>query len=227
VLKEFKNNKSPDSDGINLELFRYADDTLKSRFTEILNRIWYGETPQECWQKVLFIPINKKVNHKDCENYRGISLIDAGYNIFAKVIKKLKSRGQNIIVEEQNEFRKGRLCADGYFSLNLLIEKHKEFYKETHLGFIDYKIAFYGVDKSKLSEIVADDGTPNQIVTAVWNVYRNNVIAIKLKSKESYWKQIKCQVRQECPLSPLLFNIYINFIIRHWRRTTLLHATEK
>jgi hypothetical protein len=227
VLKEFKNNKSPGSDGINLELFRYAYNTLKSRFTELLCRIWYGETPPECWQKALFIPIYKTVNHKDCENYRGISLKMPATRYLQKLLKKLKNRCQDIIVEEQNEFRKGRLCADGYFSLNLLREKHKEFYKETHLAFIDYTIAFDGVDRSKLLEIVADDGTLNQIVTAIWNVYRNNVIAIKLKSKESYWKQIKCRVRQEYPLSPLLFSIYINAIIRHWRRTTLLHATEK
>jgi hypothetical protein len=39
VLKDFKNNKSPDSDGISLELFKYVDCNLKSRLTEHLNRI--------------------------------------------------------------------------------------------------------------------------------------------------------------------------------------------
>jgi hypothetical protein len=184
VLKEFK-NKSPGSDGINLELFKYADGTLKSRYTELLNRTWHGETPPECWLKALVILIYKKRNHKDCESYRGISLTNAGYKIFAKVIKlKLENLYRDVISEEQSGFRKGRLCVDGYFSLKLLIEKHKEFTKETHLAFMDYKKALDHVDRSKLLEMLADDGTPNQIITVICNLYRNSVIAIKLKSKE-------------------------------------------
>jgi hypothetical protein len=66
------------------------------------------------------MPIYNKGNLKDCENYNGISLTNAGYKIFAKVIKnKLENHYQDIIGEEQNGFRKGRSCADGYFSLNV------------------------------------------------------------------------------------------------------------
>jgi hypothetical protein len=50
--------------------------------------MWHGETPPECWPKALvIIPIYKKGNHKDCEDYRGISLTNTGYRIFLKVIK--------------------------------------------------------------------------------------------------------------------------------------------
>jgi hypothetical protein len=48
VLKELKTNNSLGSEEINTELFKYADETLKSRFTELLKRIWHGETPSEC-----------------------------------------------------------------------------------------------------------------------------------------------------------------------------------
>jgi hypothetical protein len=88
VLKEFKNNKSPGSDRLNVHLFKYADESVKSRFKELLNRIWRGETPPEVWQRALFVTIYKKVTHKDCENYRGISVTNAGYKILTKVIKK-------------------------------------------------------------------------------------------------------------------------------------------
>jgi hypothetical protein len=47
VLKELKTNNSLGSEEINTELFKYADETLKSGFTELL-KIWHGETPPEC-----------------------------------------------------------------------------------------------------------------------------------------------------------------------------------
>jgi hypothetical protein len=53
------------------------------------------------------------------------------------------------------------------------------------LAFVDCKKASDRVDRSKLLEMLTDDGTPNQISTAIYNLYRNNVIAIQLKSKES------------------------------------------
>jgi hypothetical protein len=71
------------------------------------------------------------------------------FKIFSKVIKKLEIHYQDIIGEEQNGFRKRRQCVDGYFSLKLLIEKHKELNKETHLTFIDYKKAFDSVNRYK------------------------------------------------------------------------------
>jgi hypothetical protein len=69
------------------------------------------------------MPIYNKGDYKDCENYRGISLTNAGCKSYKK--NKLENHYQDIIGEEQNEFRKGRTCADGYFYLKLLIGKHR------------------------------------------------------------------------------------------------------
>ncbi|KAJ4448741.1 hypothetical protein ANN_00132 [Periplaneta americana] len=46
-------------------------------------------------------------------------------------------------------FRKGRSCAGGYFTMKLLLEKHKEFNIETHMAFVDFKKAFDKVDRSR------------------------------------------------------------------------------
>jgi sorting nexin-29 len=90
--------------------------------------------------KSVAIPIFKKGNRKNCDNYRGISLLNSGYKIYANIIKnKLNKYYDNIIGEEQNGFQKGRSCCDGYFTKKILIEKHREFNMETHIAFVDFK----------------------------------------------------------------------------------------
>jgi hypothetical protein len=57
--------------------------------------------------------------------YRGISLLNTGYKIYASIIKNKLTKFYENLIGEQNGFRKGRSCSDGYFSLKLIIEKHK------------------------------------------------------------------------------------------------------
>jgi hypothetical protein len=55
--------------------------------------------------KSVVIPIFKKGNRKNCDNYRGISLLNSGYKIYANNIKnKLNKYYDNITGEEQNGF---------------------------------------------------------------------------------------------------------------------------
>lgn len=157
---------------------------------------------------------------------RGISLLNAGYKIYSKIIKnELNDFYEEKLGEEQNGFRRGRSCADGYFTLKLLIEKHKEYNIETHLAFIDYIKAVDNVNRNKLFDILKSDDTPNTLLRAIDNIYSNNQIAIRINMKLSEWKNINQGVRQGFPLSPLFFNKYINAIIRRWR--LIVHGSIK
>jgi hypothetical protein len=124
-LKKLKNNKAPGEDGLNLDLFKYAG-KLFDRFLKSLNTVWYEGTIPENWQKAIVIPIHKKGDVKNQENYRGNSLLNSGYKIYASIITSKLTEHYNKIGEEQNRFRKGRSCSDGYFPLKMIIQKHWE-----------------------------------------------------------------------------------------------------
>jgi hypothetical protein len=55
--------------------------------------------------------------------------------------------------------------------------------------------------------------------TAICEMYKHNLIAVRLQAETSEWKIINCGVRQGCSLSPLLFIIYMNKIIQKWKVT--------
>jgi hypothetical protein len=75
-----------------------------------------------------------------------------------------------------------------------------EFNTEIHLAFTDYKKAFDKVNRHKLIEILTEDNIPNQLITAIYEIYKHYPIAVRLQAETSEWKTINCGVRQGCSL---------------------------
>jgi sorting nexin-29 len=153
--------------------------------------VWQGVTPPESWQKSLVIPLHKKEDLMKCKNYRGISLLNSGHKIYANIIKnKLYDYYKDKLGEEQNGFKEvDDHAVTVFFSLKILIEKHREFNVETHLAFIDLEKAFDKVNRNKLLDILIADDIPDQIISAIYNKY-NNKISVKLRPDSSEWRPI-------------------------------------
>jgi len=119
-----------------------------------LNVCWiYGDIPEE-WSTAIVIPIHKKGDRNNLDNYRGISLLNTGYKIYSKIIAKgLTVIAEVLLLEQQNGFRKGRSCMDCIFSASQIIEKLIEFNIPIYIAFIDFKKAFDSVDRDKLRTI--------------------------------------------------------------------------
>jgi hypothetical protein len=71
-------------------------------FSRFLN-IWNGEEPPESWLKAIIIPVYRKRYTKDCENERGINLLNSGCKIHTNTTKnKLFIYYKHKLCEEQN-----------------------------------------------------------------------------------------------------------------------------
>ena len=140
TIKALKARTSPGSDGINNELYKHAPESILRTFLNFLNVCWiYGDIPEE-WRTAIVIPIHKKGDRNNPDNYRGISLLNTGYKIYSKIIaKRLTAIAEVLLLEEQNGFRKGRSCMDCIFSASQIIEKHRELNIPTYIAFIDFK----------------------------------------------------------------------------------------
>ena len=122
------------------------------------------------------------------------------------------------MTETQNGFRKGQSCADPTFCLKLLIEKRREFNLETHSLFIDYEKAFDNIKRQILFNILKSRHIPDTLLKAIVDIYTQNKILIKFNNKLSKPVEINKGVRQGCPLSPTLFDIYLDEIITKWQK---------
>jgi len=117
TIKSLKARKSPGSDGINNELYKHAPKRFLHKFFNFLHVCWiYRDIPEE-WRTAIVIPMNKKGDRNNPDNYRGFSLLNTGYKIYSKIIaKRLTAITEVLLLEEQNGFRKGRSCMDCIFS---------------------------------------------------------------------------------------------------------------
>ena len=114
----------------------------------------------------------KKGNAKECSNYCTIALISHASKI---VLKILQARLQQCVSRElpggQAGFRKGRGTRDQIANIHWIIQKAREFQKNSYFCFIDYAKAFDCVDHNKLWKILKEVGIPDQLNRLLRNLY--------------------------------------------------------
>ena len=114
----------------------------------------------------------------------------------------------------QAGFRKGRGTRDQISNICWIIEKAREFQKNIYFCFIDYAKAFDCGDHSKL-KILKEMGIPNHLTCLLRNLYAGQEETVRTRQGTTDWFQIGQGVRQNCILSPCLFNFYAVCIMRN------------
>ena len=114
----------------------------------------------------------------------------------------------------QAGFRKGRGTIDQIANMFWIIEKAREFKKNIYFCF-DYPKAFACVDHNKLWKILKEMGIPDHLTCRLRNLYAGQEATVRTGYRTIDWLQIGTGVRQGCILSPCLFNLYAEYIMRN------------
>ena len=135
------------------------------------------------------------------------------------MLKILQARLQQYVNRElpdvQAGFRKGRGIRDQIANIHWIIEKVREFQKNIYFCFIYYSKAFDCVDHNKLWKILKEMQIPVHLICLLRNLYAGQEATVKTRHGTTDWFQIKKGVCQGCILSPCLFNLYAEYIIRN------------
>ena len=75
ALRSITTNKASGGDGIPAELFQILKDDAVKVLQSICQQIWKTQQWPQDWKGLVFIPIPKKGNAKECSNYCTIALI--------------------------------------------------------------------------------------------------------------------------------------------------------
>ena len=100
-------------------------------------------------------------------------------------------------------------------SICWIIEKAREFQKNIYFCLIDYAKAFDCVDHNKLWKILQKMGIPDHLTCLLRNLYAVQEATVKTEHGTTDRFQIGKGVHQGCILSPCLFNLYAEYMMRN------------
>ena len=125
AIGKLKCHKSPGIDEIPAELIKAGGGTICGEIHKLITSIWKKEKLPEEWKESIIVPIHKKGDKTDCNNYRGISLLPTAYKILSNILlSRLTPYTKEIIGDHQCGFRRNRSTIDHIFCILQILEKN-------------------------------------------------------------------------------------------------------
>ena len=215
AIKRMKSGKATGPDNIPVEIIVALEELGLNMVTNLLNRIYdSGNIPDDLLKSV-FIALPKSPGATECELHRTISLMSHFTKILLRVLmSRMRKNLKPEISRTQFGFVPDKGTRNAIFTLSMLMERCIEVQKDLFICFIDYSKAFDKVRHDELFKILEGLDIDGKDLRIIRNLYWNQNAAVRIEGEFSEYKQIKRGVRQGCVLSPDLFNIYSETIIR-------------
>lgn len=218
-IKRLKNGKASGEDGIVAELLKNLGPRSLQEISLIIQEIWQCEKLPDDWKCALIHPLHKKGDKSDVNNYRGISLLPVPYKIFsACLLQRTQEQLEPLIGEYQAGFRPHRSGTEQIFNLKSTLKLRATRNLPTICTFVDFKKAYDSIDRQSLFNILEEYNLDPKTRRLIQQTLTDTTSKAKFIGEISKPFLIKTGVRQGDGLSPLLFNIVLDKVIKEWQK---------
>jgi hypothetical protein len=215
AIESLGSGKAPGPDGLACELLKAELDMVSDHLHSIIGSFWESRSFPKGWKEAMLIKLPKKGDLSLCGNWRGIALQNSISKVIARIIHNRISPIQDVCLRrEQAGFRRGRSCVDHVNTLRVIIEQYSEFQSPLNLLFVDFKSAFDKVDRSMMWQILLLYGVPAPIIELIKHLYTDANFRVLHSGMIGPEFGVDSGVKQGCILSPLLFNIVLDYVMR-------------
>ena len=147
--------------------------------------------------------------------HRTISLISHASKIWLKILtNRIEAKARNFIGRNQFGFRKGCGTRDAIGVMRMICERSLEFGNNVYICFVDFDKAFDRVNWEKMMKVLQSIGVDWRDRRMVSDLYMIQEAVVRIAGRESDSGIIGRGVRQGCQLSPLLFSIYAEMMMK-------------
>ncbi|KAK3520909.1 hypothetical protein QTP86_002418, partial [Hemibagrus guttatus] len=215
VVQQLLGGKAPGVDEIRPEYLKSLDVVGLSCLTCLCNIAWRSGTVPLDWATGVVVPLFKKGDRRVCSNYRGITLLSLPGKVYSRVLeRRVRPLVEPRIQEEQCGFRPSRGTLDQLYTLHRVLEGPWEFAQPVHMCFVDLEKAFDRVPHGILWEVLWEYGVRGPLLRAVRSLYNRSRSLVRIASCKSDLFPVHVGLRQGCPLSPVLFIVFMDRISR-------------
>ena len=215
VVKKLLGGRAPGVDEIRPEFLKALDVVGLSWLTRLCNIAWTSGAVPLDWQTGVVVPLFKKGDRRVCSNYRGITLLSLPGKVYSGVLeRRIRRIVEPRIQEEQCGFRPGRGTVDQLYTLSRVLEGAWEFAQPVHMCFVDLEKAFDRVPRGTLWGVLREYGVTDHLIQAVRSLYDRCQSLVRISGNKSNSFPVRVGLRQGCPLSPILFIIFMDRISR-------------
>jgi len=210
-----RNGAAPGEDGIAAPMLKLSA-TLLKWLHRVIAAVWESGRAPVDWKRALLVALYKgKGDKKLSDNYRGISLLSIPGKVYALVIlSRVSDHIDSQLLDSQSAFRKGRGLTDSLFTIRMLISKCVEFGQPLHMAFVDLRKAYDCVPRATLWRILRAYGVHPKLIELLEDLHTGTQAAVRMGSSLSEWFEVRSGVRQGCVIAPLLFNIYMDYVVK-------------
>ena len=210
AVKKLQCRKAAGSNGISPEMVKTAckDEVFRGYLLDLIQSTWRERRVPQQWSDAIFVPVPKKGDLSQCDNWRGISLLDVVGKVAARVVHgRLQDLAESVLPESQCGFRKGRGCTDMIYAVRQLVEKSWEHQAKVWLVFIDLKKAYDSVPREALWMALEKLGVPEQLTDLIRSFHQGMKAKIRLEDEVLEEIEVNSGLRQGCCIAPALFNL--------------------
>lgn len=213
IIKKMRNRTAPGEDQIVIELFKALPPKMIEEITKHLQQAFLYNITPDSWNRTVQVPIPKSTNPKLVNDYRRISICNNIYRIYANF---LLDRLDSLIEQPGNyqaAFLQNRSTDDHIFTLRRLLDEEWREDKRLYVMAIDLEKAFDTVDLTALRDILLSR-TNIALTNRIVKVCMNEYTSIKWLGQQTSEITKGKGVKQGCPLSPRLFTILIDDVLK-------------
>lgn len=145
-------------------------------------------------------------------DYRSITVTSVLYRVFVQALKgwiEGWAESERHLTELQNSFRRGRRLEDSIFVITQCAEIARKEGRSLVCCALDAEKAYDSVPHCDLFERLAVLGLPAKLLCTIQRLYSDNVVAARFGTIETGRIRVNRGLRQGCPMSPLLYLLYV------------------
>lgn len=216
TVQTLKTGRTADIFGLKAEVIRFLLPYVSSHLTPLLNRFFSEGFPPSLSTSVL-IPIYKgKGSPSDPSNFRGISITPILSKLYACLLERRLSAALDtarLRADSQFGFRRRRGTREAAFALRAVCEAQPR-QRPVYCAFVDFQKAFDSVQRPLLWRLLRNLSVPEPFVRAIESYYERVEFQVETPAGLGRPCTAGVGVRQGCPLSPVLFGIFIEAVLR-------------